>query len=178
MKKNLIDEIKSISITARVAFGLICLEKCIKNEKLFLNNTFLWLLNEMWSYTNTSDAASWQEEMDEACPEVIFDERAVYEEFEKITPQMGYELRSLYDEIPAYITRIVDEVILIGTSNLYAGTGEYAKNSHFHTMNVIQIMEDKNIPLPSIEIFREYSFKEKGGWGRGFDKEEIVSKLK
>ena len=67
-----------------------------------------------------------------------------------------------YQQTNQQINLLVEDVFDIGTNDLWAGIGETSPDTLRPLQELIDLMYDQQIPLPSIEPFKQYVFHKKG----------------
>jgi hypothetical protein len=167
-------EFEKISMRARVAYGICCLENAIKYYNLsHLSWTFI--LNVLWSYTN-KNVGRWHELMSECSPDSILEELSFKEKGITHISENDYEaLRLLYSNVNTVCQNIINSLFNIGTRNLYSSIVNNSPETLIYLQEIIDIMDQNNIPLPDIKPFMKFPITEEEGWGREFTREEILN---
>lgn len=158
------EEIKLISIRGRVALGIVCLEKYLDKINLTEDLRIQRITKSLWAFASTDDIEYWdttvtQYELNhEGCPvaiEIVFieDKRHVF------------NYNDLYKNAPKDLSEFISSIIKIGINNIYSGTGLYSETTLTPTLEVLDLMDKNSLEIPSLEIFKKSSFKEKHGWG-------------
>lgn len=147
------DNFNDISIRGRLAFGMTCLEKLVDN----LNSDHPLLQTivfpKIWQFTSTDDLAEWEQNIRDVDPVCVLDDNA------------DSDLKTLYDKLPKDIVSTIENVIEIGTANIYGGTGDNAPMTLEPLSSVINTMTKLEVPLPDIKPFKKSIFSEFHGWG-------------
>ncbi|QYS89467.1 hypothetical protein [Flavobacterium davisii] len=163
--------IEKISLRARVAFIILCMEKSVKN--IGYNVSWDKVFKIFWLQTNIKFVDEWLYEVSKIMPESILEDE--YEENITITLEDYFELKKLYKNTPKFIFDLMELAFECGTIDLY---GEIENNSDKTMQSVlrcIEIMYNNNIELPNIDLLKKYSISENRGWGREFTKEQIFN---
>lgn len=164
-------EFENISMRARVAFGILCLENAIKYYQLdHLNWSFINKL--LWSYTN-SNVGRWHEIMSEATPFGVLGETEYLDDLDNISVEEFRQLEDLYKRSNNEINKIIDFIFNIGTRDLYAAIVNGSPDTLKYIQRIIDIMCENNIELPNVRLFDKFSINENQGWGKEFIKEDI-----
>lgn len=161
--------IKSISIRGRYAFGVKCIQQFLEEQKIkgkWIDRLIL-VLKE---FTNTDKLDEWDDKISELDPENILDKHPdnKAEDYQSLTDQEFNDLQNFYNSLPNQLTKLISNVIYIGTGNLYGGTGSYSEPTFETTLKVIE--QSKNIlsTPPNINNFTFSKFSEFHGWGNNF----------
>lgn len=164
--------IEKISLRARVAFIVLCIENALRNE----NKLVKWekVLEIFWSQTSMQFVDEWLYEISRVMPESILEDE--YEENETISVNEFSELKILYSNTPKYIFELMELAFECGTIDLYGAVENDSDKTILSVLKSIEIMKERNIELPNIELLKKYNISEKGGWGNQFVKEDILNK--
>lgn len=168
------EKIKDLSIRARVAFSILCLEAFIK----FLNyDISKWnlILSELWKYTNTN-VGKWHENISEMTPFSI-NEKIAFElkGCENIDESKHDELQKLYADVNIEILKIINLIFEIGTRDLYSSITNHSQDTISYLKEIILVLEKNGIDLPNINGLQKFSILENNGWGSEFKKEDILN---
>ncbi len=173
---------KKISIRGCVAYGICCLENALEHYNL-QGEGWNFLLRKLWWYTELSA------ESDPTIYNCLQLERWAYlnaniepgnlesfinyDEFSKqknwwfiedMPTLMEYcILKETYEGSNRVIDLICKHLHQVGVSDLWAGIGKTSPYTLMHLQNLINLMYEQQIPLPSIEPFKQYVFH-KPGW--------------
>ena len=73
------------------------------------------------------------------------------------------------------ILKMIDLIFELGRKNLFVSIrDERTKSAALPFLqSIIEIMHENNIPLPDINLFKQFAVSENNGWGREFTKEDI-----
>lgn len=150
---KLTEQLKSISITGRMAYAITCLEISIRAEKLNQED-FQPLLDTLWSFTSTPDLGEWEELIMPFIPDL----KAANHDFD-------YEP---YQSLSEPLLTCIDEIIEVGRGNLYAGVVTHSPATLESTLQVIRYMMANNHPLPLVENFQRspFTLQDQHGWGK------------
>lgn len=166
------EEFKDLSIRARVAYGICCLESAINYYNI---NHFDWtfILDVLWSYTN-GNIGKWHEIMAECSPDSILEDLSYEVKGITIISIEEYEkLRTLFMQSNKVCQDIINIIFNIGTRDLYSSIVNGSPDTLKYLQQIIEIMKHNNIPLPDVEYFRKYSIHDNEGWGKEFSREDI-----
>lgn len=165
--------IEKISIRARVAFGILCLE----NTVLFYNKVFLdwsFVYKVLWSFMK-GKVGDWHYPMAEISPRsVLFDATYAEKEMEFLTEEEYNNLREVYSNSNTVINSIINLIFEIGTRDLYSSIVNESQDTIKYLQEIIHLLEENNIPLPDIKLFETYTINENDGWGREFGRDDIL----
>lgn len=155
--KQLTEQLKSISITGRMAYAITCLEIIIRDRKLNQVD-FQPLLNALWNFTSNSDLSDWEELIMPFIPDAAgAGQNYAYKPY-----------RSSSQETLACI----DEIIEVGRGNLYAGVRTHSPATLESTLHVVRYMVANSHSLPAIENFQRspFTLQDQHGWGKRVDR--------
>jgi hypothetical protein len=162
--------IGKISLRARVAFIILCIENALRSEDTLVK----WnkVLELFWSQTSMQFVDEWLYEISKVMPESILEDD--YEENETISFAEYSKIKSIYKSTPKYIFELMEFAFECGTIDLYGAVEENSNKTIQSVLKCIEIMKEKNIELPKIELLEKFSISENGGWGNQFTREEIL----
>lgn len=163
--------IEKISLRARVAFIVLCIENALRSENAFIKWNIV--LEVFWSQTSMPFVDEWLYKISKVMPESILEDE--YEENETISFNEFSELKLLYKNTPKHIFELMELAFECGTIDLYGAVENDSEKTVLFVLSSIEIMKAKNIELPNIELLKKYSISENSGWGNQFTKEEIFS---
>lgn len=173
------NEFRDVSIRGRVAFSILCLENAIEHFHVELL-PWDFVLEKLWEFTSsTGYLDDWSGYMSEIMPDNILSEPKYpsmkFEDmgFQYISKQYFNTLRDVYLQAGATLCCIIDKIFFLATGEMYGALHDGAPYNLEHLQEIIDMMEQHTIPLPSIEVLKSYSFQEEGGWGRHFDRSEL-----
>lgn len=149
-------QLKAVSITGRMAYGITCLEVIIRHDNLD-KEAFQPLLAALWDFTDNPDLSIWDENIMPFIPEDRED-----------WPLGGTPAISLfYQTLPPALLTCIAEIIDIGRGNLYAGVQSHSPATLASVMWVVQYMLANRYPLPQIENFQRspFTLQDQHGWG-------------
>ncbi len=174
-------QFEKISIRGCVAYGICCLENALEHYNI-RGEGWNILLKKLWWYTELSAESDptinyclplerWWALISELSPKyhrsVGWEEKKLMSKLlcdEDIpTVQEREKLLKSYKQSNDIIDRIVLCVYKIGIGDLWAGIGENSPVTLLNLQNLIDLMYEQQIPLPSIEPFKQYVFH-KPGW--------------
>ena len=148
------EQLKTISITGRMAYCTTCLEIIIHQDKLS-QEAFSPLLAALWDFTSNPDLSDWEEKIQQFIPELS-----------------SAETNELYKNISSPLLTCIDEIIEVGRGNLYTGVQSYSPATLSSAMWVVWYLLAGGYPLPRMDIFQRSPFTTQGqhGWGDRVDK--------
>jgi len=160
----------NISIRARFAFTVLCLENAIKmlNQK---NSLWELVLANVWSLTSMKFVDEWLYKISRIMPSSILEDD--YEDNDEISYSQYNELKTLYLKTPQIIFDIMEYIFECGTVDLYGKVVDNSPKTLKILDDLVILMEENKIPLPDIKLLEKYPFSENEGWGREFEKGEI-----
>lgn len=163
----------TLSIRARVAYGILCLEQTL--QKLGYDyNRWQFLLDTLWSYTYSNPGA-WHMITAEITPLSIMGEGEYNTfDFECITSEQYSLLKRMYSTIPKEYFVIFELIFEIGTKDLYASIVNGSKETHGFLATIVKVLEENKIEVPDIpEFLMKQSIDENYGWGNPFYRKDI-----
>lgn len=170
------DEMREISARGRVAYAICCLENILnfKNapQRDEVEKT---LLQQLWHFT-TDNMALWQHQVGEMIPFVVNDENQYNNnDFEFLSYSFFNRLREYYKGCDKVILVVINLIYELGTTNLYVpiDNDKLRESTLENVQKIIDLMEQNQIPLPEINLFKAFPITENKGWGRKFVREEI-----
>lgn len=163
-------QLKSVSVRARVSFGICCLEKALIHYGCTLEK-WRFVVEKLWRYTNIKYLDDWYYEIAEWLPDSLLEDNIYHaEEFEYVTKEQFLFLSNLYKtESNQTINKIFRLVFETGTIDLYSKLENFAPNSLNSLEKIESIMKQNNIEMPPITSQANHSFNENNGWGERFD---------
>ncbi len=146
-------EFNDISIRGRLAFGMTCLEKLVGSLNVEHSQLRTIVFPKIWEFTSTNDLGEWEQNIREVDPVCVLDSKT------------ESDLKTLYNKLPKDIVSTIENVIEIGTANIYGRTGDNSPLTLEPLSAVINTIIKLNVPLPDINSFKKSSFSEFHGWG-------------
>lgn len=175
------NEFINISIRGRVAFSILCLENVIRHYNVE-SLPWAFVLEKLWEFTSNSGYLDdWMDVTVEIIPKtVINDTLYLTGDFESmdlecITIEQFKCLHDLYSKVDSVLCFIIDKIFSLATGEMYGALRDGAPYNLEHLQEILNMMEQHNIPLPPIEPLKIYSFWERGGWGKHFDRSELFN---
>ncbi|MCR5890035.1 hypothetical protein LRS06_20110 [Hymenobacter sp. J193] len=163
--RQLEEQLKSVSITGRMAYCITCLENIFASEQLH-EPELETLLMCLWDFTSNPDLSEWEERIMDFLPEIVLDGSP--KELVCLSVEAANRLKIIYQQLPQSLLRCIDDIIEVGRGNLYAGTVGRSQQTLTPTMAVVRHMVAQGYPLPIIDNFLRSPFSEQDqhGWGR------------
>lgn len=174
------EDFKEISIRARLAYGICCLENALVYYKKDISE---WkeLLDFLWEFPPiTGFLTDWTEKILDYIPHIIIE--YLYEKDFSISEDKYNYYKNLYSKTEKPILNLIDTIDYLGAEELYVGIEKYSPDTLEHVQRILDIMYEHKIPLPDTESFRQFKFDVKPiddyGWGYPFDGKKLLSKFK
>lgn len=166
MEKN---DFKNISLRGRVSYAICCFENTLLHLKYNVNDWKI-VLEYLWEFTSIEYLDDWSGTIVEIIPTNLLEFKD-YEkhEFEYINEETFNYLYNLYQNIDEKIDDLMNAIYDIGVSHIYSIIEGYGQSSLDALDIVLEFMNENNILLPDIKIFKKYSIEENRGWGNRFD---------
>ena len=161
-------QFKTISMTGRLAYAILCLETYLTRKHP--EKDFTCLSNLLWLGTSSMGWDDYYELMDDLMSEFLFASETYdpenfsqlkEEDFKKIHAL----LRGIEKESDSFFSILHDITSVYAYSEI-PGCGAESIEILFKG---ISILEALGIPLPNIESISFASFSERNGWGKRFD---------
>ena len=170
-------DLKSISMTGRMAYVIMCVEKyCIFR---YPNKKWTILSEKMWKATS-QNWGDWPDEYCEVIPDYLLNTDYNKENYEFISEREYCELMDLYKDITTGNEEdISDEVNYMinkpyEMAMVYEGTGIGDGEDSFRIIeNTEKILLNNNIELPDFSCLKFSSVLIKNGWGEPFEGERF-----
>ncbi|NMM50903.1 hypothetical protein [Marinigracilibium pacificum] len=174
-KENLVEVVKTISIRGRFAFGMVCIEQFIKENQLN-NNLLNEIIDVLWEFTSSNELDIWEEKINYLIPEHVLSHHTKFiSSFDKYLNNKDFkEIYKLYKSLDKTFLIMIKKVLEIGTGNLYGGTGKFSKWTLDPTIDIANLAEFRLVNIPNIEDFKFSSFSENNGWGKKFNREQLL----
>jgi hypothetical protein len=165
------EQIKKISIRARVAFIILCIENAVENSSVIVK----WqkVFNVFWLQTSIQFVDEWLYNISKVMPESILDDE--YEENDTLTHNDYVHLRDLYKTVPKYIFELMELAFECGTIELYGKIENESERTIQIVLKAVEIMKQHDGALPNIDLLQKFIISENSGWGIQFTREEIFN---
>ncbi|GAB2870840.1 hypothetical protein [Hymenobacter ruber] len=147
-------QLRTVSITGRVAYCICCLETAFAAENINLTDVQP-LLSCLWDFTSNPDLSRWEEKAVDFYSESILVDQAETH----LAPSQIQRLKEVYYALSPKLLACIDETIEVGRGNLYAGVVGYSECTLAPTMHIVRFMIEKGYHLPPIEKFLCSPFK-------------------
>ena len=164
-----VSSFRPISMRGRVAFAIMCLEESIMR---LAPEPERWLVvvNQLWKYTSEESLDVWQEVTAEFTPGAILKyAEYVEQDYELLTRDGFWLLRDLYQSCDPLLRELTDLVFDIGTLELFGSLDGFAPQSLRHLVQVLRLLGERGLPVPSVDLVSEQAFTSRHGWGNPFD---------
>lgn len=165
-KEDDMEYLKAISIRGRMAY-VICLFERVLIHYNYDKQEWVKVLEKLWEYTYVEYLDDWMYEFAEYLPDSILED--TLEDFEFITSEEYKCLHKLYSESCRDVHRFIKLIFELGSIDLYSRLVDNSPNSLKKIEEAVELLKANGIDNISIEPFRQYSFKERNGWGEKFD---------
>lgn len=189
LKADIIDKYDfiGISIRGRVAYGICCLENALEHYNIQGEGWNL-LLKKLWWYmelaadcdpdiNNCYPLELWADLIASIQPDSL-KAYATYKDlaeghwcFERNIPaEEEYNLlKEAYKNSNEVINEICKPLHQLGSCELWCGIDEVSESTLGYLQEILDIMYERGIPLPSKEPFEQYVFHKKGWEKKGYD---------
>lgn len=187
-------QFEKISIRGCVAYGICCLENALEHYNI-KGEGWNFLLKKLWWYTELSAASDpsinnclplerWAYLTTMISPYILKEENNydVFSQKEKwwhednIPTEEEYNLlKNTYKDSNGIIDLLCKHLHQVGVCELWGGILKTSPYTLMHLQKLIDVMHEQQIPLPSIEPFKQYVFHKEGwdydlhGFGEMFD---------
>lgn len=167
-------ELEDLSIRARVAFGIECLERLINRSTASELNWEDLLLSKLWGYTSSDNLGRWHYLISEYTPFSILEDISFEEkEYEYITKIEYNELLQIYQKCNDELLKCIDLIFEIGTLDLYSSIKDKSPRTLRMLKEIITIIESNSLQLPDLKKYENYLIDYKNGWGAKFERENL-----
>jgi hypothetical protein len=164
------NKFSNITIRGRYIYGYLCISNMIPKYNLpslpdKLNQTIK-------TFTISVELDEWLLFAEEVIPSTVLENYNNEKYFEHFLISDIIELREYYVLIPDQLLNIIEELIRLGISNIFAAYN--SEDSMPHIMKIIEIMNTSNTDLPNFEIISDCIIKNGDGWGNECDMEKYL----
>lgn len=159
-------DLEAISIRGRMAY-VICQFERVLIYYNYDKQDWIKVLEKLWEYTSVEYLDDWMYEFAEYLPESILEDS--FDDFEFITTEEYEHLYKLYNESSTDVCCFIKLMFELGSIDLYSKLVDNSPNTLEKIEEVIELLKENEIDNISIEPFKQYSFKERNGWGERFD---------
>ncbi|WP_315121169.1 hypothetical protein [uncultured Clostridium sp.] len=149
-------DFNNISIRGRFVFAVECLLKVI--NKFHIVTNFDTFVDNLLEFTNCSKMELWETKIIILLPEELNNDTLSYD--------LDYD-EDIGEEEQQLLTEVFLEVLNVGRANLYKSFE--SDITLRHVMNIVNLLNENNIELPSIDKIRFSMVSENDGWGNAFD---------
>ena len=166
------EKFNNLSIRARAAYGILCLESFI-NHLGYNADKWLIITDELWKFTN-SNPGIWHEYMSEMTPFAI-NENIPFESkgCDHINKGKHDLLQQLYQYADNDLLTTIDLIFNIGTRDLYSSVTKGSPDTINYLKEIIRIINCHTISLPDIALVRRFTITENEGWGKEFSRNDL-----
>lgn len=172
-----IQAFEKISLTGRIAYGIMCAEEYLtsKYPQKKWNIVFL----EFWKITGLDLWDGWMESALEFIPEYCFEfENYESSDFEYLSQEQYEELKILYSNVDSDVNTILNMVYNLACSHAYSAIVGVGEESLEALNEIICFLEERGVALPDFDKVKNYSISEKNGWGFPFNGTALSKILK
>lgn len=159
-------DLEAISIRGRMAY-VICLFERVLIYYNYDKQDWVKVLEKLWEYTSVEYLDDWMYEFAEYLPESILEDSL--DDFEFITREEYEHLHKLYNASSTDVLHFIKLMFEIGSIDLYSKLVDNSPNTLEKIEEAVELLKENEIDNISIEPFKQYSFKERNGWGERFD---------
>lgn len=179
-------EFWNISFMGRLAFAMSCMENVILKLELHDINPEAMdiIIKKMWEFANCEYLDEWHYSLSEILPEFTCEfEEYEKADFEYITEHDFDILYKFYTEqVGAKEMEIYENLFSVtyelSRAHIYTSVGFIGKSSLDTVMELVMAMEQYEVEIPNIQLYKKYKFSENSGFGESFDAKEIAKLLK
>jgi hypothetical protein len=162
--------IQSLSIRARVAYGILCLENVLK-QNVPLKADWQMILDKFWLFTQLEYVDEWLYIVSEIMPGSILDD--LYSDELSITWTEYQQLKKVYENTPSFIFEIMECIFNCGRRHLYGAVTPQSPETLEYIKLLQKIMRKHKVALPNVEGLLKYHFNKHQGWGDTFEKKDL-----
>jgi hypothetical protein len=148
--------VKGISIRARMALAITCLESVLSTFSIRAEEKSA-ILETFWQFVE--DDRMWKWDLDRRTNDSLMIIGEYINHVQDIPKE--YSCRNL----PDFALRMVFETDELGMSDLYGEVCGYSKHTFASVINILRLMVTHGFPMPSLNPFLKSSFQDNGGWG-------------
>lgn len=158
----------NISMTGRIAYGIMCFESLIKDKYPDYN----WdpLLLKLWDVTSAEYWDEWASMFIEYIPEYML-EFPTYEEsdFEFIKKEEYNALKPVYDSVDESVNEVLKLIRDIEEVYAFSSIPKNGAESINILVQITEILKENNVSLPELTNVEGMTFDKRNGWGDLFD---------
>ncbi|RDU24230.1 hypothetical protein [Anaerosacchariphilus polymeriproducens] len=171
----MMEELKNISITGRIGYGIMCLEEYLLTK--YPNKDWSFILEKYWQITSLELWDIWMDEVIEIIPEYLF-EFDDYEssDFEHLSYENYLKLKEIYKGVGDDANIILKKVYDLANSHAYSSIVGEGKESLEVLDDVIKYLVNNEVILPNIEKVKKFTIDKNNGWGVSYNG-KILSKI-
>lgn len=161
------EQFNKISIRGRYAFGMKCMETAL--VKFNINDDLLnRVIQKAWEFTTTQALDDWEDELSDLTPDCLMeiDIEEVEDNALGLSKDELIRLKMTYEKLPQFILEIFHYTLWIGYEHLYSVVPNESPETLKYIKNIIRLMQQNNLPTPSIEKYLSLKFSEDSGWGK------------
>lgn len=159
-------DLEVISIRGRMAY-VICLFERVIIYYNYDKQDWVKVLEKLWEYTSVEYLDDWMYEFAEYLPESILEDSL--DDFEFLTTEEYEHLYKLYNESSTDVCHFIKLMFELGSIDLYSKLVDNSPNTLEKIEEAVALLKGNEIEIISIEPFKQYSFKERNGWGEKFE---------
>lgn len=166
-----ISDFVNISMNGRMAYLILCVEKYLLSKYPDTD----WSILAKWMWKSTSDYwDEWGNKFIEIIPEYLF-EFDSYEtsDFEAISKDEYLYFSNLFRDKQDIINELLQKLYDMQEVYIYTSIPGNGNEAIQIVLDMCNLLENENVPLPELSIVSFSSFKEKDGWGENFDGEKL-----
>ncbi len=164
--------IKSLSITGRIAFCVLCVEEYIKSTKNDID--FSFLENILWSFSFEGEHFdTWAYRLLEIVPEYLYE----YENYKQTTDKEKSSLteedfnhaRTLIAKDDVVLSKLLNNAYDVAMVYAYGSIPGHGNETIKICMDSVGILNNCNMPIPELKINDSLKWETNKGWGGSFD---------
>ncbi|MDE5556833.1 MAG: hypothetical protein K2J32_03945 [Ruminococcus sp.] len=163
--QKITEKLRSISVSGRIAFIIMCIEKYIVAQ--YPEKDWTPLAEEMWKF-NDSYWDEWLDSFVDLFPEYINE----YNEFEDYAGKYSRDtFRNLYKDLKNNdLNEMLDLLNCFLGIYLYTSVCDYTESMFPEIIEeIVSYLTKNNIPVPDVEKVSFSDFRQNYGYGENFD---------
>jgi hypothetical protein len=162
--------IKSLSIRARVAYGILCLENTLEKCAL-LKSDWQVILDKFWLFTQLEYVDEWLYIISPIMPDSILGDP--HDEESSMTLTEYQHLKRVYDDAPLFIFEIMECIFNCGRRHFYGAVTPQSPETFEYIKLLQKIMRQEKVAFPNADGLKKYPFDKHQGWGDTFGKKDL-----
>ncbi|GAB5415973.1 MAG: hypothetical protein Crog4KO_07540 [Crocinitomicaceae bacterium] len=171
------DDFKNISLRARIAYSILCLNNVIREKEADNNLEKDWqlILDKLWEITEIEFVDEWMYSVSCRIPSSILEDP--FDSNEDITEREFIALKNLYSNSDSVTLEIIELVYNLGTIEMYGRIEDCSPRTLDILEEIVTKLKYNNIELPNLAQFKKYTMNN-NGWGVTFNRADLTDPLK